>query len=58
MINIISTIITWLKGYRKISPKYTPHIPEKPRDKYGGNNPPDKFAKTEGYINSTSDNKK
>jgi len=58
MINIISTIITWLKGYRKISPKHTPYIPDKSRDKYEGNNPPDKFAKTEGYINSTSDNKK
>ena len=35
MINIISAMITWLKGYRKISPpKHTPDIPDKFRDEY------------------------
>ena len=58
MINIISAIVTWMKGYRKIPPqRHTPKIPEKPRDKYGGDNLLNEFAKTEGYINTTSTNK-
>jgi|TARA_R110002020_G_scaffold137930_3_gene307646 hypothetical protein len=34
MLQIYYKIISWLKGYRKISPaKYVPDIPEKPKDK-------------------------
>jgi hypothetical protein len=35
MLKIISKIIYWLKGYRKISPpKHSPHIPYKSIDRY------------------------
>ena len=63
MINIISAIVTWIKGYRQIPPRYlagpkhTPKIPDKPRDKYGGDSLLTEFAKTEGYINTTSTDK-
>ena len=34
MLQIYYKILSWLKGYRKISPtKHVPDIPEKPKDK-------------------------
>ena len=63
MINMISSLVMWLKGYRQIPPNYlggprhTPKIPEKPRDRYGGDNLLNEFAKTEGYINTTPTDK-